>query len=203
MIIFVLVKKTGMRYLLYGLAIGCLFYASCKEKQKSESVENKEPLATYFSITAFFTDQWKGREGNPYTLLRVHKHGGKSDSGYAVLDEALWAQLRAWFDPADISDTAFLGKYVFDLFDNDVTESSHLHYEATDTSLFLQKMDIGADIVDDIVKSVYLETRKRENGALHVQKLQYLPDRLFQKQTTVVRPGEKPEEDVEEYYYRY
>ena len=106
------------KYLLIVVLSLSLF--ACKEKQKSNSVkeENTEEVATYFSVTDFFIDQWSNRRGNPYTLLRIVTLNGKSDSSFVQLDSTLWFSLRAKFDAADIKNRKFLGQYNFDMFED-------------------------------------------------------------------------------------
>ncbi len=196
--------------------IACITLFACKEKQKSSSAEENAPppppttqqvidtSQTYFSISDYFNDQWKSRRGNPYTLLHLNKVNGKTtDSSYVPMDSVLWAQLRAPFDAADISDKKFLGKYKFDMFDDETAETTHLYYEAATPDLFMQKMDISANIFSKLVKAVYIETRSTENGLTVSRKLQYIPDRLFQVQTFEKAPGQPGKNTTQEYRYNY
>jgi len=190
----------------------CLF--ACKEKQKSSSAEGEigaadtarrekveDTTMTYFSIRQYFEDQWKTREGNPYVLVRIRKVNGRADSANVPLNTALWDSLTAPFNAADISDKKFLGYYHFDMFDDEITNTRHYHYEALSEGLFLRKMDIATDVLNDKVQSVYLETRKKERGTVTSQKLYYAPDRIFQIQE--FKKGEDVPESNMLLEYRY
>lgn len=191
------------KYLLIVVIALSLF--ACKEKQKSGSDEEEKAgeEATYFSITDYFVDQWNNRRGNPYVLLRVVTLNGKSDSAFVNLDSTLWFGLRAKFDAADISNKKFLGQYKFDMFDDATTETTHLHYEAQSPELFMQKMDIAADMFTNLVNSVYIETRQEKGNLSRTQKLQYIPDHIFQIQEYERSPG-VPEKNLRmEYRFKY
>lgn len=202
-----------MRLRLVLVCLGCLSLFACKEKQKSSSAEEKTaPVArmkvedttqTYFSIKQYFNDQWKTREGNPYTLLKLQTLNGKTDSAFIPLTNELWAAMRAPFDAADISDKKFLGYYKFDSFTDETTETTHYYYESISPDLYLQKMDISADQYNNRVRSVYLETKRVENGHHVSQKLQYIPDRIFQIQQFEKADGQKEQNSKLEYRYNY
>jgi hypothetical protein len=173
-----------------------------KEKQKSTSAK-EEDVATYFSIKDFFKDQWNTRRGSPYTLLRIVTLNGKTDSAFVDLDSTLWFSLKAKFDAADIGDRKFLDQYNFDLLEDDVSETRYLHYEAKNPELFMRKMDIGADQFTNLVKSVYIETREGGKAFERSQKLQYIPDRIFQIQE-YEKSAAAPEKNLKiEYRYNY
>lgn len=191
------------KYLLIVVIALSLF--ACKEKQKSGSGEEEKAGEedTYFSITDYFVDQWNNRRDNPYVLLRIVTLNGKSDSSFVNLDSTLWFGLRAKFDAADISNKKFLGQYKFDMFDDQTTETTHLHYEAKSPELFMQKMDIAADIFTNLVNSVYIETRQEKGNLSRTQKLQYIPDHIFQIQEYERSPG-VPEKNLRmEYRFKY
>lgn len=204
-----------MRILSAFVVILTLSLFACKEKQNSTSAK-KEPSDqagqavqdtvsgdTYFSIRAFFDDQWQTRRDIPYTLLRIVNLDGKIDSSFVALDSTLWSKLRSPFDAADISDKKFIGQYNFDLFDDESSQSSNLNFDAKTPDLFLQKMYITADQFSRKVQSVYIETRTSRDGYTHSQKLSYIPDRIVQ-----IREFEKsmatPAKNLTiEYRYKY
>src|SRR6218665_3679923 len=121
-----------MQLRLFLICSFCLSLFACKEKQKSSSAEEKTTPAaatqavdssmTYFSLKDYFDDQWKTRSGSPYTLLKIQTVNGKTDTAYAPLDSALWLEIRAPFDAADIGDKKFLGHYKYDSFEDETTE---------------------------------------------------------------------------------
>jgi hypothetical protein len=202
-----------MRLRSFLICICCLSLFACKEKQKSSSAEEKttpvvpvkveDTSARYFSIRDYFNDQWNTRRGSPYTLLKIHQVNGKADSAFVALDSVLWFTMRAPFDAADISDKKFLGLYKFDAFDDESTQTTHLYYESVSPDLYLQKMDISADVFTKRVKSVYLETKSIKEGHQFNQKLQYIPDRIFQVQEFEKIEGQPEKNTKLEYRYNY
>ncbi|PSK92164.1 hypothetical protein [Taibaiella chishuiensis] len=192
-----------------------LSFSACKEKQNSTSAK-KEPVAdttgqvvdttsgeTYFSIRAFFDDQWTTRKGMPYTLLRVEKNDGRTDSAFADLDSLLWQELRGPFDRADISDKKFAGLYNFEMFDDEATQTSNLNFDAKKPELYMQKMYITVDQFSRRVQSVYIETRATGEGYTHSQKLNYIPDRIIQIQDFETPAGAPARHRTVEYRYKY
>lgn len=201
------------------LLLSCLSLFACKEKQKSSSAEEKatqpsttsgtppvkveDSSSTYFSISDFFDDQWKSRRESPYTLLKVTESNGKRDSAFVSLDSTVWSGLRAPFDAADISDKKYLGWYQYDMFNDETTETLHLHYEAMADDLFMRKMDVSADMFTRKIKSIYIETRRDREGQVFSQKLQYMPDRLFQVQTFEKSGGTAAKDTKVQYWFEY
>ncbi len=191
-----------------------LSFSACKEKQNSTSAK-KEPVTDttglavdttaepYFSIRAFFDDQWKTRSGMPYTLLRVEKNDGRADSAFADLDSALWNELRAPFDAADISDKKFAGLYNFEMFDDEATQTANLNFDARKPDLFMQKMYITVDQFSRRVLSVYIETQDAREGYSHSQKLNYIPDRIIQILEFEKTAGSPARNHTLEYRYKY
>lgn len=200
---------------LLPLLFCCALFA-CKEKQNSASAEEKaantnpvppqktgDTTATYFSVIDYFNDQWKNRNTDAYTLLKIEETDGRRDSTYLPLDSALWVRMRTPFDATDISDKKFLGWYSFDMFTDETTETTHLHYEAVADDLFMRKMDISADMVTNRIKSIYIETRRTQEGRVATQKLQYIPDRIFQTQSQESGGNGAAKNALLEYRFKY
>ncbi len=203
----------ALRYILYLLLLLPLLLLSCKEKQNSGSTGAREQELrpadsvstdeTYFSITDYFADQWSYRRGDPYTLLRLEFNGHHADSSYIPLDSALWFSLTRLFEQADISAPSFLGKYDFDMLEDHDMELIYLYYQARSPELYMQKMSITANLYNNRIKTVYIETKTQQNDILKRQKLQYIPDRSFQVQQFEKETG-KPEKQVHiEYLFKY
>lgn len=155
-------------------------FASCKGGADTPTVAEEQE--TYFSIKQFLDDQWKNREGVPYTLLRVASFNGVSDSAFVPLDSTLWHSLRSRFDETDISDPRFFGRYTFNTFEEEALDLINLYYEAIDPELFTRKLNIGIDYFTGRVRSVYVETSKKNAVYEKKGKLLYVPDRLIQVQ---------------------
>ncbi len=201
------------------LLLSCLTLFACKEKQKSSSAEEnatqsaatsatppvkvEDSSATYFSISDFFDDQWRSRRESPYTLLKVTESNGKRDSAFVSLDSLVWSSMCAPYNAADISDKKYLGWYKYDMFNDETTETLHLHYEAMADDLFTRKMDVSADMFSRKIKSIYIETRRDEKGHVLSQKLQYMPDRLFQIQTFEKSEGTAAKDTKVQYWFEY
>lgn len=152
--------------------------ASCKNKP--EVVD--EDAATYFSIKQFLDDQWKNREGIPYSLTKISTMNGITDSAYIGLDSVVWKNIRAKFDPTDISDTKFLDQYDISSFEEESMDFTTLRYEAKTKKQFTQIMNIDIDNFNNRVRSIYIETLKENSIYKKTEKLLYIPDDLIQIQ---------------------
>ena len=89
-----------------------------------------------------------------------------------------WKSILQPFFASDISDKKYLDQYNFSLFEDDVTDTRTLMYEAKDTKLFTKLLQIVTDQENNKITSIYVETEK--NGKL--QKLLYAPVKLIQIQ---------------------
>lgn len=170
-----------MKIVLKYLTICSLFliHFSCNTKKENDS-EEKEG---YFSVSQFLDDQWKNREGIPYLLLKVTNFNGIIDSSYVGLDSIIWKEIRQPFDAADISDPEWIGRYHFSHYDEDVLNLAMFSYEAASDKLWVQKTDIGYDQTNNRIKTIYIETQKKNFVNLEKQKLLYIPDETIQIQT--------------------
>lgn len=203
-----------MKKILLGICCAILLFA-CKEKQNSSSehtpdlkpgdttVAQIDTTALYFSVKEYFDDQWKTRKGNPYALLRIIEQDNSIDSAFINLDEPLWEKLRAPFDAADISHKKFLGKYKYQEFTDQSTETLHLYYEAMHPELMMQKMDISVNNSTNLVKGVYIETVQSTNDATIKRKLNYVSDRVFQYIDFMKKPDGTVVNMVSEYKFSY
>ena len=151
---------------------------SCREKLKEEDPD----VATYFSIKQFLDDQWKNREGIPYTLNKISTFNGLSDSSFIGLDSVVWKQIREKFDATDISEPKYLDQYEYSNYEEDALDVTVLHYEAKDKGLFTRKMDVSVDVFNNRVRTIYIETLKKNAIYTKSQKLLYVPDQIIQIQ---------------------
>lgn len=151
---------------------------SCKQKPQEENPN----VDTYFSVKQFLDDQWVNREGIPFTLRKITTFNGITDSSFIGLDSTVWQQIREKFDPTDISKPEFLDQYFYSNYDEDALDLTILHYEAKDKNLFTQKMDVNVDMFNNRVRSIYIETRKKNAIYIKTEKLLYAPDQIIQIQ---------------------
>lgn len=175
---------------LIPLLLLCFIAFACSQKKKVNNPEQE----TYFSVKQFLDDQWKNREGNPYSLMKVVDFNGKTDSTIVSLDSNLWKLIRPFFDEANIGDVEHFGQYEFNSFEEETLDMIMLHYEAINKKAFTRKMDIGVDVFTHRVKSVYIETQKKNAIYLKTQKLLFIPDRIIQIQEyekSIVSPAKK------------
>lgn len=170
-----------MKIVLKYLTICLLFLIPFACNSKKE--RNHEEKEGYFSVSQFLDDQWKNREGIPYTLLKVTNFNGIIDSSFVGLDSITWKEIRKYFDAADISNPELVGKYHFSHYDEDVLNLAMFSYEAASEKLWVQKTDIGYDQTNNRIKMVYIETQKKNFVSLEKQKLLYIPDETIQIQT--------------------
>jgi hypothetical protein len=188
-----------LQFLFALFLCGSLF--ACKEKQKSASVEEKTPATgrlavedstqTHFSIKSYLEDQWTLKRNDPYTILKITVTGGKRDSAFVPLDSILWVTMTQPFLASDISDKKFLGWYKVDSYEDDVTETTHLNYQAVAPDAFTKKMDLAVNPVSNVIKTVFIETMAKTETKFITQKLQYRPDDIIQI-VTFEKSNDKP-----------
>jgi len=192
-----------MNFVKYFLA--CLFpvfLSACKPEVRQETLPGAAK-DTYFSVKQFLDDQWRMKGGQPYVLLRNTFFNGKADSAYVPLDSALWQTIRGQFDAADISASKFLGQYTFELYEDRDMGLVNYDYEAKRPELFTRRMIISADNFSNRIRSVYIETERRNKVYVRTQKLNYVPDNFIQLQEfqkSVATPAARLQVD---YYFRY
>ena len=166
-----------MRSILIVFFLSLTVVSACNKRAEKLAAPDAS-AGTYFSIIQFADDQFRTYWGQPFSLVRVENRNGKTDSTILGANQIDWAgELKPFFN-ADISDPAFLGRYQFSTFEDDITDSRTFYYEAMEPELFTRNMQITADQVTNKVKSIYIETNK--DG--RVQKLYYAPIRLIQIQ---------------------
>lgn len=160
-------------YLLFTLL---LLTVSCKKKETNN--EPNTANGNYFSIMQFAQDQFHLLWGQPYTFQKIVTLNGKSDSTFEKATDVDWATVLKPFFESDISDKKYLDQYNFTMFEDNTTETRNFFYEAKNKKLLTQKLQVTADLYNNKISAIYIETEK--NGK--VQKLYYAPKKLIQIQ---------------------
>lgn len=155
-----------------------LSLVSCKNK----TIAIDEDAATYFSIKQFLDDQWENRKDIPFTLTKIATMNGETDSSYIGLDSVLWENIRAKFDPTDISEPKFLNQYEISSFEEETMDYTTLRYQAKTKKQFTQVLNIDIDNFNNRVRAIYIETLKENAIYKKTEKLLYIPDDLIQIQ---------------------
>lgn len=138
--------------------------------------------AGYFSIKDFTKDQWKTFHGKPYVLHQYVTLNGKTDSIMLNALTMKWSLLFKTFFETDISDPKFLDRYDFDMFEEPTTQTRTFTYTAKEPELFTQKLQIAADVYNNKIRNIYIETVKESFWNVQRQKLLYSPVHVIQIQ---------------------
>ena len=165
----------------FSLVICCfLILSGCKKNKQEETQDTDE--GSYFSIRMFARDQFSVFGEQPFTLEKIVVLNGQRDSSMVHATDVDWAGVLRIFFEADISDKKFLDRYSFSVLEDDVTDTRTYLYEAKEEDLFTRSLQINADPVNNKIKSIYIETRKKDFWGSKQQKLFYIPIELIQIQ---------------------
>lgn len=149
---------------------------SCKKKTGTNNNANiSNNTGTYFSVKQFAQDQWETFKGQPFTFEKKIVSNGHTDTGLVIAQDMNWGEIVRPFFEADISDTSFLGKYTFSVFDESSSSTQNLYYKANDPDLFTQVLQITIDPFNNKIKAIYIETHKQTFWKNKSQKLYYAP----------------------------
>jgi hypothetical protein len=179
-------------------------FISCKDAQtNTASDENTIHIENYFSIKQFMDDQWELYKDDVYVLMRTIQYKNQSDTAYVDLDEKNFKDIRAYFDPIDISSKTFLNLYhVEEIYDSS-QEMYIINYLANNDELLLQKLSLV--IHDETLKimSIYAETQSKNIFKTKTSKLNYNP-----KTSIVIQENEKPligdaKHTITHYFFEY
>lgn len=163
--------------------IASVFLLSCTKHAKQIGNANiTKNEGTYFSVRQFAMDQYEMLKGQPFTFEKRIVNGSKTDTGIATMQDVDWGLILKTFFAADISDTTFLNKYKFSVFDDNLSSTQNLYYEATDPDVFTRVFQITIDPYNNRIKSVYIETEKKSFWGDKSQKLYYSPLKTIQIQ---------------------
>lgn len=158
-----------------------LFLFSCKKKEEPLT-KTSNAAGTYFSIKDFTKDQWKTFHGQPFVLHQHITLNGKTDTSIVSALTMKWSLIFKTFFETDISDPKFLEQYDFAMFEESTTETRTFTYTAKDPALFTQKLQIAADMYNNKIRNIFIETQKQTFWNTQSQKLFYSPLRVIQIQ---------------------
>lgn len=158
-----------------------LFLVSCKKREEAKAVVPDQG-GNYFSIRDFGKDQWKTFHGQPLMLSQHITLNGKTDSTILSALTMKWSPVLKTFFETDISDPKFLDRYEFSMFEESTTQTRTFSYTAKDPSLFTQKLQIAADVYNNKIRNVYIETEKQTFWNTQTKKLLYSPMHVLQIQ---------------------
>ncbi|MES2480280.1 MAG: hypothetical protein V4561_14440 [Bacteroidota bacterium] len=161
--------------------ITVLFLFSCKNKEEAKAMPNNAG-GTYFSIKDFTKDQWSTFHGQPFVLHQYITLNGKTDSAIVSALTMKWSLIFKTFFETDISDPKFLEQYDFSMFEESTTDTRTFTYIAKDPALFTQKLQIAADMYNNKIRNIFIETQKQTFWNTQTQKLFYSPLRVIQIQ---------------------
>jgi len=150
----------------------CTCVMACKQKKTTPDGGDG-----YISVRQFLDDQWNTIHGQPFTFTRIINLNGTTDTSFVPLDDQLWKIIREPFDAADISSAKFMGKYNFSVAEDAVNGLINFNYEAKSPDEYTQKMIVIMDGFNHRVKSMYIETLRKNNIYYRSQKLNYIPGR--------------------------
>jgi hypothetical protein len=159
--------------LLPGLLLFAGGLSSCSKKKAAPVPDASD--GTYYSIRSFARDQWNTFKEQPYVLSRTITFNGARDSALVQATDVPWGQIFKMIAETDISDPKFLDKYNFTMFVENMTQTRNFLYEAKDPALFTQKLQIAADMFNNKIRSVYIETAKKSFWNSETQKFLYSP----------------------------
>ncbi len=164
------------------LAVGLLAACKPKPKQMPIATANDGSKGTYFSINQYIKDQWNTYLGQPYSIIRVRTHNGKTDSTYLNAYNLEWGDILRRFFESDIGKPQYIGHYNFDMFLDNSTGTRNFYYEAKDDTQFTRKLQISAMQENNKIRSIYIETERRSGMKDMIQKLYYAPLSVIQIQ---------------------
>jgi len=165
------------------LLAGCVFIFSCSHK----STQQQPPAAAdsgQYSVKSYVRGQIRLLYDQPITLDRIVWEGGDRDSALLPITELDWDKVIPAFVKSDISAPEFIGQYRFSIADDDLTATRVLTYDALRPDLYTRIFQISTDVSNNLIRSIYIETRESGFWKKRSQKLLYVPGRVIQMQET-------------------
>jgi hypothetical protein len=168
-------KKAAVAIVLVSVLAGCTNRAT--EKQEAAAEEG-----TYLSLRQYARDLWQTYHNQPITFEKTVRLNGQADTTFENIYQVDWASVFEKFFSAEISDPKFLGRYGFQVFDDESTGLRTYAYEALEPELFTRLMHISVDPVNQKIRSIYIETSSSGDLTYQSRKLYFAPLRVIQIQ---------------------
>jgi hypothetical protein len=162
---------------------GSVFTLSCTHKSPELQPSANSDSAQY-SIRAYVRGQIRQLYDQPLVLDRIEQTGNARDSSFVPITALDWKNVIPAFVKSDISAPEFIGQYRFSIADDDLTATRVLTYDALRPDLFTRIFQISTDVSNNLIRSVYIETRESGFWKKRSQKLLYVPNRVIQIQET-------------------
>lgn len=153
------------------------------------------PYPDYFSIREYAQDHWRIFAGQPYTLERIVVLNGKKDSSMVSALNTDWGAVLKIFLATDIKAPRFFDKYRLSVLEENATASTILLHEALEPQLFTRKLEVIVDQFSGKIRSIYIETAKKDGDDELQQQLLYIPLKILQIQERS-SPGVGPGKDL-------
>ncbi len=198
-----------MKILYFGAAIGMLLMSACtSDATQNQAATNnggqeEAESVNYYALSQFFDDQWAMLKESPYVLLKTITVNDKTDSSFVSLDEAAFKEIRAHFDPNDISGSAFKNLYYIEENYNPDEDMYFINYTAKRDDLLTQKQTIVVNDEDLRIMSIYIESHKSNLLRSESIKLNYNPEKSIVIQEWSKRIFSKPQTTVTKYFFNY
>ena len=175
----------------------CLLFTmfGCKDKtrSKSDSTTISGEQIQIYPVSSFFKDQIREIDSLQLPTVKYTSEGERRDTSAVTMEEV--KMLAQEFIDADISKPSVSNQYKESNFADQSIPSITFSYTATNSELPIQRIDVILDpnpVLDDQVKTVYIEKHHVTNDTVINKKLYWKSDKNFQVITSKRITG-KPE----------
>ena len=177
----------------------CLLFTifGCKDNTGSESGSDSTTHSgdsiQIYPVSSFFKDQIREIDSLQLPTVKYTIEGARRDTTAATMEEV--KMLAEEFIEADISKPSVSNQYKESNFADQSIPSITFSYTTTNSKLPVRRMDVIIDpnpVLDDQVKTVYIEKQQVANDTLINKKLYWKSDKNFQVITSKRVTG-KPE----------
>jgi hypothetical protein len=175
----------------------CLLFTmfGCKDNtgSRSDSTINSGDSIQIYPVSSFFIEQIRKIDSLQLPTVKYTSQGERRDTTAASMEEV--KMLAQEFIDADISKASLSNQYKESNFADQSIPSITFSYTATNSTLPIQRMDVILDpnpVLDEQVKTVYIEKQQVTNDTLINKKLYWKSDKNFQVITSKRITG-KPE----------
>ena len=177
-----------MKNLVFVLSVICLL-ASCDRKKKE-----KVDTSKYFPVLSYLQSQVKKIDTSLYSITKIETTGKTSDTSF-IKREEVRALAKDFLDIPDITNPKFGSDYKETNLYDSLLGVAVLSYTSTDEDLETSKQDVT--IIpsfggNDLVKTIYIEKNKSDDGTIIEKKLIWEVDKYFYIRT-ITKKNNDPE----------